>query len=99
MHYFNEPTIFDYVFAVVKQFMKEKTVSRVRQLSLNIKEETANFATVSSLMSNLYEFESNVLLSYNLFFYLQFVTDKQNTLGSTMLPNHSHLRVTFEKCE
>ena len=34
MHYFNEPSIFDYVFAVVKQFMKEKTVSRVRQLSL-----------------------------------------------------------------
>jgi len=34
IHYFNEPSIFDYVFAILKQFMKEKTVSRVRQLSL-----------------------------------------------------------------
>lgn len=29
MHYFNEPTIFDYIFAILKQFMKEKTVSRL----------------------------------------------------------------------
>ncbi|XP_052085433.1 alpha-tocopherol transfer protein-like [Mytilus californianus] len=29
MHYFNEPTIFDYIFAIGKQFMKEKTVSRL----------------------------------------------------------------------
>ncbi|VDI25747.1 Hypothetical predicted protein [Mytilus galloprovincialis] len=29
IHYFNEPAIFDYVFAIVKQFMKEKTVSRL----------------------------------------------------------------------
>jgi len=64
----------------------------------NIKEETVNFATVSALMNNLYEFESNILLSYNLGFFLQFVTDKQNTQGSTMRPKHSHL-VTFEKCE
>jgi hypothetical protein len=30
IHYINEPAVFDYIFAIAKQFMKEKTVSRVR---------------------------------------------------------------------
>jgi len=35
IHYINEPSVFDYIFAIVKPFMKEKILSRVRQLILS----------------------------------------------------------------
>jgi len=33
LHFINEPTIFGAIFTIVKPFLKEKTVKRVRRLS------------------------------------------------------------------
>uniref|UniRef100_A0A8W8NGF0 CRAL-TRIO domain-containing protein n=2 Tax=Magallana TaxID=2171616 RepID=A0A8W8NGF0_MAGGI len=40
LHYLNEPAVFDYIFAIVKQFMKEKTVSRLHFHGKNVQELT-----------------------------------------------------------
>ncbi|XP_048727430.2 alpha-tocopherol transfer protein-like isoform X3 [Ostrea edulis] len=40
IHYINEPAVFDYIFAIAKQFMKEKTVSRLHFHGKNVSELT-----------------------------------------------------------
>ncbi|KAJ8322385.1 hypothetical protein KUTeg_000856 [Tegillarca granosa] len=40
LHYLHEPTIFDYIFGIIKQFLKEKTVSRLHFHGPNVKELT-----------------------------------------------------------
>ncbi|XP_061183887.1 alpha-tocopherol transfer protein-like [Saccostrea echinata] len=40
IHYLNEPAVFDYIFAIVKQFMKEKTVNRLHFHGKNVQELT-----------------------------------------------------------
>ncbi|XP_022291415.1 alpha-tocopherol transfer protein-like isoform X2 [Crassostrea virginica] len=40
LHYLNEPAVFDYIFAIAKQFMKEKTVSRLHFHGKNVEELT-----------------------------------------------------------
>ncbi|KAL5014872.1 hypothetical protein ScPMuIL_009142 [Solemya velum] len=42
MHYVNQPTFFDYIFAIVRQFMKEKLVSRLHFHGSRV-EELAEF--------------------------------------------------------